>query len=179
MTTFTAVVVSHANERGLRAIIGNLMYQTRKPDETIALCSDTPALARLREEFPHVRFLRCRNMADWGHAKRARGLRLAGCEWVGFFNDDDSYSSDYLEKMLRLIDGADVVYSSWNEQPNCDFHITHSTAGNFICRTKLGRRAGYTSRRYEADGDFIEALKAAGARVVRQPELLYWHNVQA
>jgi hypothetical protein len=175
--TFTAVVVSHANEPGLRSILGCLRYQTRPPDETIALCSNT-RLPDLREDFPDVTFLAVENQNDWGHEKRATGLAAASCDWVGFFNDDDSYSLDYLERMLAEAAEADAVFCEWNENPGCDFHIYRSTAGNFIVRAALAKKVGWRSRVYEADGHFIEALNAAGARVVKVPELLYHHNAQ-
>jgi GT2 family glycosyltransferase len=176
--TFTAIVTSHANPSGLRTILGCLRYQTEPPDETIVLCSDTPDVLRLREDFPEAQFLERPNLNDWGHAKRAEGLELAEGDWVGFFNDDDSYTPDYIEKMLARTVDADVVYCGWNTHPGCTFNYGSSTSGNYIVRATLGRKVGYTSRRYEADGDFIEALNTAGARVYRVGEVLYHHNAQ-
>lgn len=176
--TFTAVVTSHARPDGLRAILGCLRYQTRPADETIVLCSDTPDVARLREDFPDVRFLERRNMNDWGHAKRDEGLWLANMDWVGFFNDDDSYTVDYIETMLAHAGDNDVVYCGWSTYPDCDFRLGSSTSGNFIVRALVGRAVGWTSRRYEADGDFINALAHATRRIVKVPRTLYFHNAQ-
>ena len=174
--TVTAVVCSHANPDGLRAILGCLRYQSVKPDETIALVSDTPDLARLREEFPDVEFLERPDRADWGHEKRAEGLQRATMEWVGFFNDDDSYTRDYLETMLAAGRAADVVYCGWNEHPDCGFHGCSSTAGNFLVRTRVAQRVGWNGRHYQADAEFIEALNIAGVRIARVDRLLYTHN---
>lgn len=179
MTTFSAVVVSHSNETGLRYILGNLRYQTRPPDETLVLFSgEGYDLARLCEQFPEAVFFRQPDRGDWGHAKRDKGIRLVTGEWVGFFNDDDSYDRTYLERMLAEETEADVVYCAWNEQPSAPFAITRSTAGNFVCRTELAREAGWTDRHYEADGTFIERLKALTDRIVRVHTILYFHNVQ-
>lgn len=178
MPTFTAVVVSHARPDKLRHLLGNLRYQTRPADETIVLCSDTPDVTRLREDFPEAEFLERPPAGDWGHSARAEGLDRAACEWVGFFNDDDSYNRRYLELMLNETANHDVVYCGWNTYPACTFNLGSSTSGNFIVRRELGQQVGWTSRRYEADGDFIEALNTAGGRVARVDEVLYHHNVQ-
>lgn len=177
--TVTAVVVSHANEHGLRTMLNNLLRQTRPPDEVIACCSDTD-LAGVRGDYPTVAFRRCENRNDWAHEKRAEGLAVAESDWIGFFNDDDSYVDSYLERMLARAEAenADVVYCAWNEQPHCDFKGWHSTSGNFLCRTELGQRVGWVGRHYEADAEFIDGLVAAGAKVVRVDEILYHHNVQ-
>ena len=180
MSSLTAVVVTHANEPGLRKMLGNLRYQTRQPDEINVVCTDTLGIARLREEFPDVCFDTIDEVGDWGHAKRAHGLELATSEYVGFFNDDDSYDARYCATMLGCAEreGGDVVYCSWNEQPDCDFAGFRSTAGNFIVRTELARSVGWHGRHYSADADFINALNAAGARVFRVHDCLYWHNHQ-
>ena len=162
-------------------MLGNLMYQTRPPDETIVLVSGlSPALvAGLREHFPAVSFHERPDLQDWGHAKRAEGLALARKDWVGFFNDDDSYAVDYLEKMLAAgTDLVDAVFCAWNRIPGCHFGLGSSTSGNFIVRRELAQKVTYPTRRYEADGDFIEALNRAGARSVKVDEILYHHNHQ-
>lgn len=158
-------------------MLGNLMYQTRPPDEIIVLVSDPGDLEELKEDFPLVTFHLEENRNDWGHEKRAKGLELANGEWVGFFNDDDSYSEQYLEKMLEDPD-ADVVYCSWNTIPSCDFRLGSSTSGNYIVRTELARRVGYSDRHYEADGTFINALRSTARKIVRVSDLLYHHNFQ-
>lgn len=179
--------MSHDNPQGLRKTLGNLMYQTRKPDETLVLVSgvSSHALAEMAEEFPHARFLAREDRADWGHEKRAEGLSLAGSEYVGWFNDDDSYALTYVEKMLDAIDGFDVAYCRWNSIPNCGFRLCSSTSGNFIVRTSLAQAVGYpTARddegrlRYESDGMFINALSRAGMVAPRVDEILYFHNHQ-
>ena len=173
-------MASHANETGLRKMLGNLIYQTRPPDEVIVLVSGvTPAeLNSLKEDFSFVTFLPRESRNDWGHEKRSEGVELASKDWLGFFDDDDSYSRHYLERMFAVSESADVVYCSWNVIPRCQFALASSTSGNFIVRSELAKRVGYMSRAYEADGRFIEALKAEGARVNRVDELLYFHNVQ-
>lgn len=177
--SFSAIVVSHANDTGLRKMLGNLIYQTRPPDEIIVLVSDPQDFARLVEDFPQVEFHLEQNRNDWGHDKRAKGLALATEEYLGFFNDDDSYARDYLEKMLAP--GTDVAYCNW-EGPGYSgagsFSIGTSTSGNFIVRTDLADRAGYDSRVYHADGLFIEAVKTLSPSIAKVDETLYFWNTQ-
>lgn len=179
--SFSAIVVSHDNEPGLRKMLGNLLYQSKKPDETLVFVSGVnhPVFARLAEDFPHARFHARENREDWGHEKRAEGLALASKDWLGFFNDDDSYDLRYLERMLDAgNDLADVVYCGWNTFERPEFKLGMSTSGNFIVRTPLAKRIGYGSRKYEADGHFIDALRLSGARISFVPEVLYHHNYQ-
>lgn len=178
MVTFTAIVVSHANPDGLRRTLGQLRYQTRPPDETLVFCADTPDLARFREEFDDVEFLERPRRNDWGHEDRAEGLDRATGRWTGWFNDDDKHDRTYLERMLGATDpDVDAVYCNWNEFTDCEFRLGSSTAANFIVRTSLARTVGWTSRRYEADGDFIDAFaNAAQGRVAKVTDLLYTHN---
>lgn len=176
--TFTAVVVSHAFERGLRNMLGVLMYQTRPPDDTIVMHSgyDPGVICRLAEDFPHVDgWFRHDDQRDFGHAKRADGIAQATGDYLGFFNDDDSYAADYLEKMMAAVAETGVAYCGWNEQPGCVFKLSSSTAGNFIVNTTVARQAGYKGRDYTADGDFINRLREL-TRPVKVDEVLYHHN---
>jgi GT2 family glycosyltransferase len=178
---FTAIVTSHANDQGLRWTLGNLRYQTRKPDETIVFVSDPHDISSLREEFPDIHFHVEPNLNDWGHSKRARSLLLASGEFIGWFNDDDEVTPDYLEKMLgsQEATGADVVWCRWNERPDgCDFVMGNSTSGNYIVRRTTGIEAGYHGQDYNADGLFITRIREVTDNRVYRPEMLYFHNQQ-
>lgn len=182
--TITAVVVTHANPAGLRQMLDNLQAQTRKPDEVVVVCTHTE-IGRVdywRDELGFGRYVVASipEVGDWGHAKRAAGLALATSEYVGFFNDDDSYDPAYLERMLAKAEelDADAVWCSWNENPGGGFRKFESTAGNFVVRRELAQAIGWSGRHYEADGDFIDALVARGARHFKVGELLYHHNAQ-
>lgn len=177
MPTITAVVTSHANVRGLRSILGNLHYQTRHPDETLCFVSgiSRAEFCRLAEEFPWVQFFFEDDLADWGHAKRSAGVERATREYVGFFNDDDSYSLDYIERMLEP--RADAVYCAWNEQPECVFSSGSSTSGNFIVRSEIAKKIGYPSDAvYENDGVFINRINNHAKSIVKVNDILYTHN---
>ena len=178
--TFTAVVTGHARERELRRMLGCLMYQTRKPDETLVYLSgiDAGAVARLREDFPWAAFHVEPDLGDWGHDKRAKGLAAATGDAVGWFNDDDDYTSDYIERMVaRLEDGADIAYCNWSYSPTgCTFQSHVSTSGNFVVRTPLAREVGWNGRGYTADGEFIAALASRTGAIVKIEDVLYQHN---
>jgi hypothetical protein len=165
----------------LRKILGNLRYQTRSCDEVRVYLSDTPhaVVLDLREDFPEYHFSPQPNRNDWGHEKRSIGVAEAQSDYLGFFNDDDSYAMDYVERMMGEAEaGAGVVYCSWNEIAECGFHLGSSTAGNFIVASGLAREVGYNSRAYVADGEFINALHHATDSIARIDEILYFHNVQ-
>lgn len=175
--TFTAVVTAH--EVPPFRILGNLIYQTRKPDEIIVFGSDIDPADReaLEEGFPYVAFHWVENRNDWGHEKRSQGLDLATGEWIGWFNHDDDYDSTYVEKLLDLADEHDVVYCAWNRIPDCVFGGCSSTSGNFIVRVDKAREVGgWQWRDYAADAWFINALVDGGARVARVDETLYFWN---
>jgi hypothetical protein len=111
-------------------------------------------------------------------------LARATSDYLGFFNDDDLYSSKYLATLLEVAEvrNADIVA--------CDFvshlmpgsvaltmpAIGHVTSGNFIVRRTLAQKVGYKHRHYEADGKFIEDLIEAGATFARVPKVLYVHQ---
>lgn len=161
-------------------MLGCLRYQTRPPDETIAFVSGVaiPIFDTLCEDFADVSFSLVEDQRDWGHAKRAQGLAAATGDVVGWFNDDDDYTADYLAKMLAVIDaGSDVAFCDWSTFPQgCDFRLGSSTSGNFVVRTEVARRAGWTGRVYEADGHFIDSIRGLTGAIVRVPEVLYFHN---
>ena len=164
-------------------MLGNLMYQTRKPDQIAVLVSGTdPAVvAELREDFPGVTFHVREDRDDWGHEKRAEGRFIATGDFMGFFNDDDSYDLTYIEKLLNATEDGfyDVAYVGWNSIPYCEFRTHHSTSGNYIVRTSIARRADYEHRVYDSDGKFIESIKEIGAVVApRVDGVLYFHNHQ-
>lgn len=174
--TFSAIVCCHAQDPA--SILGNLIYQTRPPDEIVVMHSDTEDIPRLKELFPTVKFVLQENKNDWGHDKRAKGIEAAACEYLGFFNADDSYAGDYLEKMLGAASehGADVVYCDWSGIADCAFQTCSSTAGNFIVRTSLARKVGYRDREYVADGTFINDIAKETDAIVKVREVLYFHN---
>jgi hypothetical protein len=114
---------------------------------------------------------------DWGHDKRAKGVRLAGEEFLGFFNDDDLYDREYVQRMLEAVEeGYDAAFCNWSGRTGVEFKLGSSTSGNFIVRTKLARTVGYNHRVYEADGLFIDDLRAAGAWITKVEKDLYTHN---
>ena len=139
-------------------------------------------VADLREDFPTVSFAVCDDRADWGHDKRAKGVEWATGDYLGFFNHDDEYELDYIEKMLRKAadTGADAVYCGWTGDfgnPWPSFGLGSSTSGNFIVRTELAQEVGYTERTYEADGHFINALANRAENGIEfVNEVLYHHH---
>lgn len=120
------------------------------------------------------------NLDDFGHQKRHESRFMATGDYMGFFNDDDQYELDYIEKMMQAVDGYDAAYCAWNRFPNCEFRFGSSTSGNYIVRTALARAVDYRLEGYNSDGYFIDDLVKAGAAVAPKVEkILYYHNHQA
>ena len=179
--TFTAVVTAHAESP--HKILGNLLYQTRPPDELLVLVSDVSAseVAKLREHFPKAQFFPQPNFNDWGHEKRSAGVQWASGDYLGFFNSDDEYELDYIEKMMKAVGVLkfDAAFCGWTGEhgnPHPTFTLGSSTSGNFIVRTELAQRVGYWSRAYEADGHFINAVRSNAKRIAFVNDVLYHHH---
>lgn len=175
--TVTAVVTAHGPESDVAGMVAQLHAQTQPPHQILVYASDVPdsILGRLDGCTVTV----CPNENDWGHAKRAAGLAAADGRWVGFFNDDDRYHPDYIEAMTGTVGTLDLVMCRWDEKGTVRWPtptVGSCTAGNFLARTKLARQAGWSGRHYEADGQFITDLVAAGARWTVEDRLLYWHK---
>lgn len=153
-----------------------MIAQTRRPDEIIALASDVD-LSRLSEQFSEVRFIEQENKSDWGHDKRAKGLDLATSDYIGWFNHDDSYSREYIGRMMSAVEsGFDVAFCAWNSNTSPEFRASSSTSGNYIVKASVGRSAGYYDRHYEADGTFINRIAEKTSAIKFIPEVLYFHN---
>lgn len=177
MATFTAVVIAHADRENLVRVLGSLEKQTRKADETIALCSDID-IDGLQENFPSVKFHIEPDRSDWGHEKRAKGLDLATSEYIAWFNHDDTYHKTFIERMMVPADaGASVVYCGWSKNAYPFFGKYQCTSGNFIANVRYARTAGYHDRHYEADATFIDELAKLGGKIDFVSEVLYHHNI--
>ena len=192
--TFTAVVTAHDHD--VDGILDDLDNQSRRPDQVLLYHSGDVkhrgyrlfwdrSVNMLETERLCVETIKVDNKNDWGHLKRDMGAREAKCDYIGFFNADDRYDPMYIERMMAMaeINGSGLVYCYWHPMGACTPTLGSSTSGNFIVHRDVARDAGYWfSRRYEADGDFIEAAVAASHRadrpVGRVPEVLYWHNAR-
>lgn len=179
---FTAVVTSHGRSNGPLEIMTNLATQTRPPDEVVIFYSSTPLLVLPGSmPFPVRIGAELQDKKDWGHEKRDFGLQVANGDFVGFFNDDDIYSPEYIEKMMAAAEENDsgFVYCHWNINP-CEPRGYSSTSGNFIVRRSVANSVGWTGRDYVADAHFIDGVVAKsiewGRHVTLVPERLYWHN---
>lgn len=183
--SFTAVVTAHAASP--RGIVSNLLAQSRRPDEILVYVSDPTEEAseeiRLLEDVPGIQFFVVPNEEDWGHGKCARGLARASSDYVGWFNCDDAYTSDYVEKLMAATEvkpQPQIVFCDWIGRDRAlnwpiEWRRRVSTRGNWIGKVGLLRAAGYVDRDYEADGKFIERIKKLHPRVALVDAVLYEH----
>lgn len=173
--TFTAVVTSHNNLHALHNILDMLEHQTQKPNEVIVLVSGY--------DKKHIKdsWIICEDLQDAGHDKRSQGLTLSNSEFTGFFNDDDFYHPQYIEKMVNYAPNHDLIYCDFishlygNQLVTSSPQIQRITSGNFIVRTDVAKKVGYNHRHYQADGQFIVDLLNKHATSIRLPEVLYVH----
>lgn len=184
VSTLTICITTHDHPRLLHKVLGNMRYQTRRPDEILVYASrseDGPIydLTRFREEFPEARFWLTEDFRDWGHEKRAMGIDEASSDYIGFVADDDEYVPEYVERMMGELEkapGTDAIYCDWSLGADVKFQFGSSTAGNFFVRVEKAREVGWTSREYAADGLFINAVNECSDSIAKIPENLYWHN---
>lgn len=180
--TLTLVLTVH--DADYRPILRNALSQTHKPDEILVFVSAEHQAIELRSDDPTVHLYAVANKNDWGHEKRALGLRLATSDAIGWWNHDDEYEPTFVEQMMSALeDGADVAYCNWshggkgqNVNHDCGFYGGNSTSGNWLGRTGLIRSGGYPWRDYSADAHLINAVAATKPLIVKISTPLYHHN---
>lgn len=175
---FTAVVIAHENVIQMGECIDMIQKQTYKNVAILVIHSDMPNFAEIDE----VVYVDLVNGNDWGQAKAAYGLDSAVGKYVGFFNIDDQYEPDYIEKMVRKAEeeNFDLVYCDYVSKEGDiivgEPKINKGTRGMFIVKRSFARHVGYRHRDYGADGKFLEELVEAGASHARLEEVLYVHK---
>lgn len=183
MTLFTAIVTAHKQEKELRNMMIQLKSQQFEGMEVLVYYSDME-IKGIPTYDMNVSFIKCPNKNDWGHEKRAMGLKKASGEFLCFFNADDEYLPQFVNTML-----ANAIHQQ-KQFVYCDFRSRHFggnickaalqcgriTSGCYIVETELAQKAGYNSRRYEADWDFIEGVLKENPETLHVPMVLYQHN---
>ena len=176
-TRITCIITSHNREEDLRAMYKNLKEQTFTPYEVIPICSGYTG-------YLPVKGIEVEDKNDWGHEKRALGIKEARGLYMMFANDDDYYHPDFLEKLTAKAheSKADIIYCNFTSH-NHGGKVVNSrpeecfiTSGNFIVRTSLAKRVGWNHRHYQADWEFINDCKKAGATFAKVDEVLYEHR---
>ena len=124
--SISAVVPTCDRPETVKQAISSILEQTVVPNEIIVVDNGTQRVDELA--FPReVTFIRLRPYAGVSRA-RNEGVKLSGSDFVAFLDDDDTWASDYIERMLaavsssasttdlligrkdRITDGKQVVY---------------------------------------------------------------------
>lgn len=175
---FTAVVLAHGDVAQMERCINMIKNQTFKDVEVLVFYSDM----KLETVLPDVHYFEQPNKNDWGQEKVSHGLNAARGEYVGFFNIDDEYESNYIERMIKKArtEKADLVYCDFVSKEGVTIFgqpkLNIGTRGMFIVRADFGRKVGYNHRDYGADGRFLEEAVEAGAVHIRLEDILYRHK---
>lgn len=169
------VLIAHADENLLKEAIAMVRAQTLQPFELIVCFSNMEPISD-----QSIIWAKLADRNDYGYEKRAAGLGLARGEFICWWNFDDLYEPNALEKLEAAMDDeADVTHCLFvvrkpgsSNTPNGGlFKSGYTDAGSFLVRTKVARAQGYTGRHSCADGDFIDEL-AKTARVKGVNEVL-------
>lgn len=171
--TVTAVVVGHQNAREMDDMLTCLRAQTRPIDQFIVVtcCMAVTPVADICVQDIH--------REDWGQTKCDIGLRLSTSDYTFFASSDDYYEPEFVDELLKH--DADLILSGFNSRlagivTDSQPTIGRVTRGSFLVRTSKGQAVGYNHRHYEADGQFVLDLIAAGATWVSVPKILYQHR---
>jgi len=113
---------------------------------------------------------------------RNEGIRMATTEWVGFVDDDDVLTSDYVEHFNREKQNMDVVIFRMKTPENIiyppvdhtDFHQNY-VGISFCMRTSLSKQENvwFTSHKVYEDFVLLDSLRSAGKRISISKHVTY------
>jgi len=142
----------------------------------------TAKMPRLRDliETPEVRGL-------WGHPYRQLGIAAATGDWIGLSNDDNYYTPNYLEVMLRAAQqsSADLVvcdvlhsYRGWKPTRNEPGEYGSVDVGAWLARRDLMDKVPWSpdGDMFHYDGRYFKKLCDAATGVARVTRPLFIHN---
>lgn len=162
------MLIAHADEKLLGEALEMVRAQTLQPFELIVCYSG------MDPELPaETIWTKHADRKDYGYEKRAAGLGLARGEFITWWNFDDLYEPNAIERLESFMDDeTDIVHclfvvrkpGSSNTPNGTQFRAGYTDAGSFLIRTKVARAHGYLGRHDCADGELIDSL-AKFARV--------------
>ena len=193
-SSFTAIITCHENIDELKEFINHFKEQTYTPDEFLIYVSGVDNILDIDLGFnssDNFKVIPCDNFNDWGHRKRRQGIKDASCEFLGFFNPDELFVKDYIQKLLSQTREADFVYCNYvgKRRKTGEHWLVYSSLENiprgpsglggmitidvFIVKSSLAKKVGYPEvNKYTGDWAFIGAVTAPPCRVSHVEEFL-------
>jgi len=111
---------------------------------------------------------------DWGHSLREIGIKNCSTEYLNIQNGDNYLTPLFTRLLLEkaITENLDFCYCNiLHNYPNVNFdgagpynvlnsspRQDHIDISNFIVRTELAQKVGFTDRSFGADGIFVEKL---------------------
>ena len=194
------ICVTYFRLNPLRCLVASLACQTNL-QFLIKIIHDGPSLETrecvmdLKRIYPNLNIVYQETeyrYDDYGHTLRSIGLMDSQQEYVLLTNDDNYYAPVFIEEIHEVLERerADIVFCDMVHNYALAHHaepmpyqtlitepfIERIDIGCFVFRTELGKSTGFNDRTYLADGIFFEAMKAAGASIVKIPKVLFVHN---
>jgi glycosyltransferase involved in cell wall biosynthesis len=131
-----------------------------------------------------IQHVPCDRFNDWGQSVKRIGAEMSQGAVLGFPNDDAYYTPTYLERMAGTLkrDKLGLVYCDWlfdimGYVPWCAQPVVgHIDVGGFLVTREAMKHVPWTGAHQTADGEWVQAMVAAGIRHGKAPGVLYVKN---
>ena len=125
---------------------------------------------------------------DFGHTPREFGLERATGDWIILTSDDNYYVPTFIEEFTKVAESSEDVGFIFCDM-NHDHHDyqpertvlqeQHIDMGCFAVRSDIAKSVGFTSKRMQADWDYICAIMEKHGnefKTIKIEKVLFVHN---
>ena len=108
-----------------------------------------------------------KNYGDFGHTPREFGLKNSTGDWIILTSDDNYYVPTFIEEFTKAAESSDdigfifcdMLHDHHNYQAeSTELKEQHIDMGCFAVRADIAKSVGFTSKRMQADWDYICAI---------------------
>jgi GT2 family glycosyltransferase len=121
MKTIACVVPTHGRHDYLELALNSIEHQTRTPDEVLVVSDVADPVARdLCERIGqrgilHLTYVESGDGENGASSSRNVGTRASTTDLIAYLDDDDLWEAKYLESVLNVADGADMIVTWLDE----------------------------------------------------------------